>query len=53
MLLISISKMVLNCSFPVVIKLNDYNLDTFFVSRWAPHIKRHGTPKKTVRMCLK
>lgn len=53
MLLISISQVVLNCSFPVVIKLNDYDLDTFFVSRLAPHIKRHGTPKKAVRMCSK
>lgn len=52
MLLISISKMVLNCSFPVVMKLNNY-LDTFFVSTLAPHTKRHGTPKKAVRMCSK
>lgn len=38
MLLISISKMVLNCSFPVVIKLNDYNVDALLVG-WL-HISK-------------
>lgn len=53
MLLTSVSKMVLNCSFPVAIRLYDEYFDILFISSLEPHIRRYRTPRKAVRMCLK